>query len=118
MSGGGCLAALELECTPLYPPTFDNIYDRLIDDTCAISACHSPASNAGNLAFGDADAAYQRLLNDDGADPLVIPGDPECSMLIKRLESTDRDFVMPSRTPLSANERCAIRQWVANGAER
>jgi hypothetical protein len=118
MSGGACLQPLELECTPSYPPTFDNIYSQLIDDTCAISACHSPASNAGNLSFGDADAAYETLLNERRAEPLVIPGDPECSVLMKRLESTDLDFVMPARSPLSANERCAIRQWVANGAER
>lgn len=118
MNGSACLAALELDCTPTYPPTFDNIYNRLIDDTCAVSACHSPASNAGNLSFGDADAAYATLLNERREEPLVIPGDPECSVLMKRLESTDRDFVMPARTPLQPNERCAIRQWVANGAER
>lgn len=119
MSGSGaCLPALDLECSPTYPATFDNFYDQLIDDTCAISSCHGPAGNAGNLTFGDADAAYQRLLDDSVHEPLVIPGDPECSMLIKRLESEDRDFVMPARNRLPPGERCAIRQWVANGAER
>jgi hypothetical protein len=68
--------------------------------------------------FGDADAAYARLLNDDVPDPLVISGDPECSLLMKRLESDDLDFVMPARNPLDDDELCAIRHWIANGAQR
>jgi hypothetical protein len=68
--------------------------------------------------FGDADAAYDRLLNDDVDDPLVVSSDPECSLLMKRLESKDLDFVMPARSPLDEMELCAIRQWIANGAER
>jgi hypothetical protein len=118
MNGGACLPDVELECTPRYPPTFDNIYSRLIDDTCAVSTCHGPTGNAGNLTFGDADATYAALLNERRSEPLVIPGDPECSLLIKRLESNDINFVMPPRSQLDPNERCAIRQWIAQGAER
>lgn len=117
MSGGACLQPLELECDPRYPAKFDQIYERLIEGTCSAAPCHG-AARAGNLMFGDADAAYARLLNDDVDDPLVIPGDPECSLLMKRLESDDLDFVMPVRDPLDDDELCAIRQWIANGAER
>ena len=118
MNGGACLPALELDCTPRYPPTFDNIYGRLIGDTCAVSTCHGPGGNAGNLTFGDADAVYATLLNERRAERLVVPGDPECSLLMKRLESADINFVMPPRSQLTPNERCAIRQWIAQGAER
>lgn len=116
-SGGGCLPPLDLECTPRYPPEFDEIYERLIEPTCSAAACHGEG-RAGNLMFGDADAAHARLLNDDVSHPLVIPGDPECSLLVKRLESDDLDFVMPARSPLDEDELCAIRQWVESGAER
>jgi len=121
MNGGACLAELELDCTPTYPPTFDEIYARRLQRTCAANGglCHGPEGAQGGLGFADADAAYQALLGDRAGHPLVIPGDPECSVLIQRLESEDPNFVMPSRGPrLSAGQRCAIRQWVANGAER
>lgn len=116
--GDACLPALDLECLPSYPPTFDQIYERRIEPTCSVAPCHASGSNAGNLTLGDADASYQTLLEQRSGAALVIPGDPECSVLIQRLESDDLDFVMPSRSPLSEGERCAIRQWVANGAER
>jgi hypothetical protein len=117
MSGDACLQPLELECDPRYPATFEQIHQRLIDRTCNAAPCHG-VSRAGNLMFGNADAAYARLLNDEVDEPLVIPGDPECSLLMKRLESEDPDFVMPVRDPLDDDELCAIRQWIANGAER
>lgn len=115
--GAECLPPLELECTPRYPAEYEEIYERLIKPTCSVATCHGSA-RAGNLMFGDADTTYERLLNDEVPHPLVIAGDPECSILIHRLESDDLDFVMPARSPLDENELCAIRQWVANGAER
>jgi hypothetical protein len=121
MSGGSaCLPPLDLECTPSYGATFDQFFSRHIEGTCGAggSFCHGPDGNKGGLTLDprDPDAAYTALL--DPAHGLVIPGDPECSTLIKRLESDDLDFVMPVRTPLMPGELCAIRKWVANGAER
>jgi hypothetical protein len=37
---------------------------------------------------------------------------------MKRLESSDPDWVMPVGDPLPEGERCAIAQWIANGAAR
>jgi hypothetical protein len=121
MSGAAtCLPPLDLECDHTYGPTFDQFFERRIEDTCGSggSLCHGPSGNKGNLTLDpdDPDAAYNALLDPDHG--LVIPGDPECSMLIKRLESEDPDFVMPVRQPLMPGELCAIRKWVANGAER
>jgi hypothetical protein len=120
MSGGACLAPLDLECTPAYEPTFDQIYDRRIRGTCATGGgnCHGAEGNKGGLTMADADGAYNALLGVGLGHARVIAGDPECSVLIKRLESDDLSFVMPLGRPLSAGERCTIRQWVANGAER
>jgi len=114
--GSACLPQLELECVSSYDPTFDNFYAFEISQTCGAngSLCHAPAGNKGNLTLGDPDDAYDALVGGG----LVVPGDPECSVLIQRLESDDPNFVMPQGRRLSAEERCAIRQWVANGAER
>lgn len=121
MSGGGaCLPALDLECTPAYPPTFDQIHTRHIAMTCGAGGtlCHGPMGNKGNLVLDrdDADQAYEALL--DPSRGLVIPGDPECSTLIKRVESEDPSVVMPVGMRLMPGQRCAIRKWVADGAKR
>lgn len=122
--GGGCVAALELNCTPAYPPTFEAIYQDILSPTCGSSAtgssCHyGPAQStaAGQLALSDRKAAYDALLGIGGAEPRVIPGNAACSELVKRLESSDPQYRMPLGTmQLSEARRCAVRQWIANGA--
>jgi len=115
-----CLEPLDLECTPSYSPTYDQIFTRRIVPTCGAggTSCHGPSGNKGNLTLdpNDPDAAYSALLEADHG--LVVPGDPECSVMIQRLESDDLDFVMPVRQPLMPGELCSIRKWVANGAQR
>jgi len=120
MSGdGACLPALELDCDPTFTPTFDEIYDRELRSCGANgSLCHGAEGDHGGLTLADRDGAYDALLGIGEEHARVIPGDPECSILIQRLESTDANFVMPRGTPLTPGKRCAIRQWVANGAER
>lgn len=117
-AASACLAELELECETEYEPTFENFHKFEIKQTCGTggSLCHGPSGNKGNLTLDvdDADGAYDALVSGG----LVIPGDPECSVLIQRLESEDRSFVMPQGRQLSDEERCSIRKWVANGAER
>lgn len=110
---------VDLACDPLYEPVFDEIFSRTLKPTCGVagSSCHSAQGRKNGLAFADPDEAYELLLGSDG-NPRVVPGDPECSLLISRLESDDPAFQMPPGAPLSEAERCVIRQWIANGAER
>jgi hypothetical protein len=71
------------------------------------------------LIFADADAAYELLLAPPDAAPRVLPGDPSCSLLMIRLESTDPSYRMPpGPTPLSDPALCDIVQWIAQGALR
>jgi len=118
----GCLEALPLDCEPTFAPTFEAFYRNQISTTCGASStgssCHAGPDGQGGLVLADADGAYDYLLGDIDGRARVIPGDPECSILVQRLESSDPDFVMPLGMPLSAGERCAVRQWIANGAER
>ena len=115
-----CVKDLSTTCSPLYDPTFDNIYTRTLQPSCALSgaSCHSAEGNQGGLALADADSAYAALLGKDGGSPRVVAGDPGCSLLIERLESTDADVVMPKGGRLSEAERCVFVKWVAAGAAR
>jgi hypothetical protein len=104
------------ECAPQYPPTFDRIRANTLLLSCAIgTGCHGVHAPTPLLSLsGDEEGAYAALLGH----ALVIPGDPECSPLIQRLESSDASFRMPRGGELPASERCAIVQWIADGANR
>jgi hypothetical protein len=96
------------------------VFDNTLSRTCAQagSACHGPAGRRGGLVFADADESYALLTGQNGGKARVKPGNAACSELIVRLESIGKDWQMPPGTPLSAPERCTIRQWVELGAAR
>lgn len=114
-----CVEALDLSCKPLYAPTFDQVYAHTLAATCAQSgaSCHAAAGAQGGLVLDDPDVAYARL-TEGGADALVLPGDAACSPLVARIEATDAARVMPPGSPLAAAERCAVEQWIQDGAKR
>ena len=96
-----CVEDLDLACTPLYEPTFDEVYANTLKPTCGISgsSCHAAEGNKGGYTFDDPDDSYEQLI-----DSAVFAEDPADAM--------------PPGQPLAEAERCAIRQWVDNGAER
>lgn len=109
--GGKCVE-LPATCTSQYTPTFDGVWDNTLSTTCALSGCH--ATGQGGLTMGDTpDAAYAALL--DGG--YVEPGDPECSLIVSRIEPTGIGG-MPPGTVLVEEERCAVATWIRNGASR
>lgn len=107
-----CMDALDASCSPLYAPTFDDVYARTIDKKCTLS-CHDSERTEGGLDMSTPELAYEALV--DGG--LVQPGDPECSTLMLRLEGHGLD-VMPPGAKLPDTERCAIQLWIEDGAER
>lgn len=106
---------VDLSCAPLYDPTFDNLFDNTFMPKCGLpgGACHGDAGRQNGLGFVTKDEAYDLLL-----ESRVIPGDPGCSLIGRRIESTDPSFQMPPGARLEDGERCAIIRWIANGAER
>lgn len=117
--GGEDCVDVSTSCDPLYEPTFDNVWQNTLVASCAVgSTCHTAGANRGGLTLDDADGAYDELLGASGDDARVLPGDPGCSELIRRIVSEDSGEVMPPGGQLSDAERCAIIQWIANGAER
>ena len=125
-SGGmrcaGELAPLprEPDCAPAWRG-YDAFYDNLLKNTCAAgdTTCHGRNGGMLGLFLFDRDEAYDYLLGDVDGRARVIAGEPECSVLVQRIESDDSDFRMPpGPTPLRDAERCAIITWIAEGALR
>ncbi len=116
-----CLSELSLDCEVTFEPTFDAIFENRMGRTCGGGgrSCHASAGARAGLVLDEIEGAYAALLGlDEAAKPRVIPGDPECSLMMKRIESNDPDYQMPVGDKLPEGERCAIRQWIANGAAR
>lgn len=110
--GGDDCVEVSTSCTPQYEPTFDQVYANTLSPSCAIAGCHGGDVGQGGLAMGaDPDAAYRALLG------YVTPGDPGCSVVVEHLEPEGFGDMPPGIT-LSEEERCSIRQWIANGADR
>jgi hypothetical protein len=119
--GGG-----NLPPTPGLAPTFASIQANVFTPICAVPGCHGGAAAQQGLRL-DAGFAYGNLVNvDSPRDPnpamptlvRVIPGDPDNSFIIHKLEGTqtlgDR---MPDGGPyLQQSTIDVIRTWIANGA--
>lgn len=118
---GGTPSCVERDataCMPLYEPTWDRVFANTIEPRCGTpgSACHAETSAAGagdGFVVSDMAATHTALL-DHG---FVVPSDEACSEMMVRLDTTDDVLRMPpGAEPLPEAERCAVAQWIANGA--
>ncbi|CAN5835160.1 hypothetical protein BH11MYX2_BH11MYX2_06060 [soil metagenome] len=106
---------LDDACLPQYQPTFANVYANTLTEDCGSTkgACHKNGGEAG-LSFADEDTAYNNLLNRH----YVVPGGVACSEFIVRTADTGKDYSMPKDSAIGDSEKCALQQWVRNGAQR
>ena len=104
---------VDTSCAPGYTPTFDNVYANTIEAGCGarMSSCHS-SSGEGGVSFADQATAHAQLT----ARGLVKPGDAACSEFVVRTSSPGTDYQMPPGDALSEPARCALIQWVQQGA--
>lgn len=112
-------------------PTWQWVYPCVMVANCSGAACHVGGSSGG-LAMDDIDSAYAALVNAGpapapnlcaGADePYVVPGMPEGSLLIHKLDGVDETGAavcgtpMPIGTPLTTEQDEALRMWIMDGA--
>lgn len=80
--------------------------------------CHGPDAEhrAGDLRLDDRMSATAPR----AAGPAIVPGQPDDSVLIRRIMATDDAQRMPppdSRLVLGPQERATLRRWIAEGAE-
>ena len=74
--------------------------------------CHTGDKLKGGFSLNDRAA----LLHGSENGPVVAPGNPEKSLLLELVTSTDRDERMPPKGDgLSAAEVSLLRQWIAEG---
>ncbi len=77
-------------------------------------SCHGPdsASRKANLRFDKRDNALEL--------EAIIPNNPGASEMIARIETTDRDQVMPppkSKKKLTKEQKDLLKRWISEGAE-
>jgi len=91
---------------------FNRDIRRLLADRCFV--CHGPdeaANDSGVRLDNEADALDAEVW---------VPGDPEQSTLVERIESDDEDEMMPpadSGLKLTPDEIKLLREWIKQGAK-
>jgi hypothetical protein len=134
-----------------YAPTMTAIYDQILNSRCAQPFCHLGVAGSPPI-FTDKEASYLALVNapasgmkcggagagdagageagagEAGADDagagwvLVVPGDPQSSLLYRKIETPiPADLCgdpMPGggQRPLDARDIQQIQQWITQGA--
>ena len=81
------------------------------------TACHGGVKEAGEVSFIYRDLA---LGKGESGKPVIVPGNPDASEMIKRIESKDPDEIMPKPEhgqPLPKHEVELLRQWITEGAK-
>jgi hypothetical protein len=114
--------------TPNLEPTFASVRNEIFSTTdlagrTACVNCHNPQRSRFTAGLDLQTDPYAALVNvpsrqRQGA-VLVIPGDPENSYLIRKLEGRDITSArMPQNGPpyLTAGQILVIRRWIAIGA--
>ena len=123
---------------PIVPVPFSQVQE-LFTRTCAMPACHGRGADggggSGGLFLTDAMTSYGAMVNHPsdqvGRLRLVVPGDPENSYLVIKVEGTMRQLPecatspghnpcgvqMPQlAAPFTTAERALIRNWIRAGA--
>jgi len=98
------------------PPDFNRDIRPILSRNCF--ACHGPDEHdrQAGLRLDDRDAALGEL--DSGA-RAIVPGRPDASEAIVRIESRDPDAVMPpphTNHALTAEQKHLLAAWIAAGA--
>lgn len=81
--------------------------------------CHGPDEGSREAGLR-LDLRTPALQAGDTGKRAIVPGKPEASELIRRIESGDSQEVMPppsSKKSLTAEQRRILKQWIASGAE-
>ena len=96
--------------------TFNEHIQPILAENCY--ACHGP-DPGGRKASLRLDRAVSALAPHEKMGPAIIPGKPDESPLIQRIESTKEKEIMPppeSHKTLKPAEIALLRRWVSEGA--
>jgi WD40 repeat protein len=94
----------------LATPRFATDVAPILRDSCL--GCHAEDDDQGDLRVD----SLERLLKGGEHGAPIVPGKPDDSLLVKKIEGTAAGKRMPPRKALGAQEARAIRDWIAAGA--
>src|SRR5256885_10209330 len=83
-------------------------------------SCHGPDPEMRKAGLR-LDLAEWAMKKRDGHRDAIVPGHPEKSELVKRIESKDPHYLMPQTAqaqakPMSAREIAVLKEWIKQGA--
>ena len=83
-------------------------------------SCHGPDPEMRKAGLR-LDLAEWAMKKREGHRDAIVPGHPEKSELVKRIESKDPKYLMPQTAhgeakPMSANEIATLKEWIKQGA--
>ena len=105
------LLALPFVSIPAVAADFERDVEPILHQRCYL--CHGSQQQMSGLRLDTRESAYES--RESGA--AVVPGDPEASVLIRRIESAENGFRMPpGDDPLGPAEKATLRAWIAAGA--
>lgn len=129
-SAPACASAGTPPTTPPAPgaplePTLASIQANIFSTTCAVSGCHGGAAAQQGMRL-DPGFAFGNLVcarvPRDPSKIRVIPGDPDNSFIIQKLEGKPVPLLgdrMPQGGPYLPQATIdVIREWIANGASQ
>ncbi len=83
----------------------------LFEDRCV--SCHGADKRKGGLRLTNRRDAFTPA---DTGEPVIRPGDPKGSLLLRRLSAPDDDRMPPEGARLSKAQIATIRRWISAGA--
>ncbi len=90
---------------------FETQIRPLLLDRCV--ECHGPGKQENDIRFDRRDAVLNGIAGDV---PLITPGNPEESRVLRVLLHAEDDIKMPPTNRLSEAQIGAVRKWIADGA--
>ena len=89
----------------------------ILSDNCY--KCHGPDGETRQAGLR-LDIRSQAVRTLESGSVVIVPGNPADSEMVRRIESSDEDAVMPppaTHKKLSQRDKQLLRQWIAEGAE-
>ncbi len=98
----------EPDYSPMAAPNYKAINSWIVNTRCI--ECHSATAPKGDIDL----SSYEKIINATVFPPLIIPGNPEKSLLY---ESVATGRMPKGKRPLKKRELQAIYDWIKNGAK-
>jgi hypothetical protein len=105
-------AAPTIKATPEQVTFFETKIRPVLAENCY--KCHS--TRAKKVKAGLLIDSRARLLKGGDSGPVIVPSNPEKSLLYKGISYIDSDFAMPPKKKLPAHVIENLRKWIAMGA--